>query len=94
MAFDLSKIRKEIPGQNGERLVVIRWEGAPTMLRNFIKISASGSLIWVVTPKDFFDAVYVDIQFDGENLFGWTYGGFLDTIDYLTGAIIKREFVE
>jgi len=89
-----NRIFKEIAGVNGEKIVLLNWDGQPPKFINMQKIDSSGAVLWTATPDHPLESVWASVQLENGNIRAYNCAGFIDLIDYGTGRILHREFTK
>jgi hypothetical protein len=87
-------IIKEIAADDGNRVVLLDWNGQSQKFCNLQRVSANGAVLWTATPAHPLEGVWTDARFNDGHLEAYNYAGFLDVIDYNTGHILHRTFVK
>lgn len=88
------KLFKQIDGTEGDKIVLLKWGGAPPKFRNLIRINSAGEEVWTVTPAHPLEGVYTALKYDGSTLTAYNISGYLEVINYATGHVVSRKFVK
>jgi hypothetical protein len=89
-----NKVFKEIDGVNGEKIVLLDWEGQPPQFINMQKIDSEGNVVWTAKPYHPLEGVWASVHFVDGTLTAYNYAGFIHTINYQSGRIIGSVFTK
>ena len=87
-------IFKEISLNDGDRVVLLDWEGQPQTFCNLLKLNSTGEVVWTATPNHPLDGIWTDIQYACGHLTAHNFRGCIDTIDNETGKILDSMFTK
>jgi hypothetical protein len=85
---------KEIDALDGEKIVLLDWEGQSPQFINMQKVDSGGNILWTAKPRHPLEGVWTGARFENGMLTAYNYAGFLDTIDYQSGHILHSVFVK
>ena len=83
----------EIPDLEDCIVLLKYWENG-NRFNNLLRINSAGEVVWrAALPATRGVDAYVEASWQSDQLVGWTWSGFMETIDLDTGKILSGTFV-
>ena len=89
-----SKIDGTISGLEGDKIVLLAYEGQPNKFCNLLRVDSQGRVIWRVKPPHPLEGVYGWAEIKDGKLEAYNTRGFIDAIDYETGKATQILFTK